>query len=223
MAKKPTFVLNGAEFLAAVHNFTEKECSHLIKSLCENAVFEKVSRVLSDKVQQKFLYLQEGIDANNVKYAEICEKRKANGFKGGRPKKAKDNQPVSNNTEKTPNKKPDKEEEKGKEEESVFIKNNKNKGAETVDNFGFVGAPSVEDVADYAQSSGYTIDPIAFVNWHAERGWRHGKKYMAVDWQKAVRKWYCKENGLSMDEMESMSDICSGILSKVKVVQDDDN
>lgn len=51
----------------------------------------------------------------------------------------------------------------------------------------------------------------------------NGKKYVALDWQKAVRKWYCKENNLSYSEMETMADIAGGILNKIKVVQDEDN
>ena len=85
----------------------------------------------------------------------------------------------------------------------------------------YVGAPSVEEVAIYCKESGYTIDPVAFVKWNSERGWMNGKKYIALDWRKAVRKWFCKENGLSYSEMESMSDICHDMLSKVKGAQDE--
>ena len=85
----------------------------------------------------------------------------------------------------------------------------------------FTGAPSVEDVADYCQKSGYTIDPVAFVQWNAERGWMNGKKYIALDWRKAVRKWFCKENKLSFSEMETMSDVCADMLGKVKAMQND--
>ena len=115
----------------------------------------------------------------------------------------------------------EKDKDKGEESENVFIKNNKNKGAENVDKSGYVGAPSVEEVAEYCKRSGYTIDPVAFVRWNEERGWMNGKKYIAVDWRKAVRKWFCKENGLAYSEMETMTDICHDVLSKVKVVPDE--
>ena len=90
-----------------------------------------------------------------------------------------------------------------------------------MDNSGYVGAPSIEEVAEYCKRSGYTIDPVAFVRWNEERGWMNGKKYIAVDWRKAVRKWFCKENGLAYSEMETMTDICHDVLSKVKVVPDE--
>ena len=85
----------------------------------------------------------------------------------------------------------------------------------------YVGAPSVEEVAIYCKESGYTIDPVAFVKWNSDRGWMNGKKYFALDWRKAVRKWFCKENGLSYSEMESMTDICHDMLSKVTGAQDE--
>ena len=50
---------------------------------------------------------------------------------------------------------------------------------------------------------------------------QHGANHIAVDWRKAVRKWFCKENGLVYSEMETMSDICHDVLSKVKVVPDE--
>ena len=48
----------------------------------------------------------------------------------------------------------------------------------------------------------------------------NGKKYIAVDWKKAVRKWFCKENGIAYSEMEMLANVCSDVLGKVKEVQD---
>lgn len=224
MDRKTSFVFYPAEFLASVYNFTNCECATLIKALCEYALYGKITKNLSEKVQDRFNFLQAGIDENNRKYFETCEKRKAGGSKGGRPKREKENLKVSEPPPNSANEKPDKEKDKDKgDEESgyVFIKNNKNKGAENVDKSGYVGAPSVEEVAEYCKRSGYTIDPVAFVRWNEERDWMNGKKYIAVDWRKAVRKWFCKENGLAYSEMETMTDICHDVLSKVKVVPDE--
>lgn len=83
----------------------------------------------------------------------------------------------------------------------------------------YVGAPSFEEVAIYCKESGYTIDPVAFVKWNEARGWMNGKKYIVLDWRKAVRKWFCKEKGLSFSEMKTFSDICGDVLGNVKAVQ----
>ena len=39
-----------------------------------------------------------------------------------------------------------------------------------------------------AKKLGIAVDVPAFMAWHNERGWRHGKRYVALDWQKAVRQ-----------------------------------
>lgn len=73
---------------------------------------------------------------------------------------------------------------------------------QNVDNFGYVGAPTAEDVAAYCYEIGIAINVPAFISWHNERGWKHGKKCIARDWQKVIRQWYCKDNELSLHEFE---------------------
>ena len=71
-----------------------------------------------------------------------------------------------------------------------------------MDNTTFIGAPQVEDVAQYCSEIGMAIDVPAFMSWHNERGWRHGKKYIALDWKTAVRKWFCKDMNVPFEEFE---------------------
>lgn len=219
MEKKTSFILYPADFLAAVHNFKKNQVHDLIIALCEFNLYGRFSFNLSDTVKERFDVLQNIINVNNAKYAEICEKRKASGAKGGSKSKAKSKQTSEINTSPPPEEK-EKDNESVNESDDVFIKN-KNKDEKIVDNSVFVGAPTVEEVATYCQESGYTIDPEAFVRWNEARGWMNGKKYIALDWRKAVRKWYCKENGLSNSEMELMTDICKDMLSKAKAVRHD--
>ena len=214
MDKKTSFVLYPAEFLAAVHNFKKNQICDLIIAMCEFNLYGSVSLKLSGIIQDRFNTLQETIDLNNAKYLEICEKRKVSGSKGGSKRQAKIKQ--------TPIKiisPPPTEMKKENESETDNEDENKDKEPEVVYNSGYVGAPTIEEVSEYCQSSGYTIDPVAFVKWNEARGWMNGKKYIAVDWRRAVRKWFCKENNVSYSEMESMANICSDVLSKVKVVQ----
>lgn len=203
MDKKTSFVLYPADFLAAVHNFRKNQIADLIIALCEINFYGDVSFKLSEPVKKRFEAIQDTVEKNNAKYKEICEKRQAIGSKGGSKSLAKALTP------------PPGESEKENESDNEY----KNKEALSVDKQVYVGAPSVEDVAAYCQESGYTIDPAAFVRWNEERGWMNGKKYIAVDWRKAVRKWFCKENGLSYSEMETLTDVCSDVLGKVKAVQ----
>lgn len=223
MDRKTSFVVYPADFLAAVHNFKKGQIVDLIVALCQLNLYGKVDLKISDIVQEKLTSLQKTIDMNNARYAETCEKRRSSGSRGGKQKVANAKQTFSKQKSFANNLPAGEEEEQDKEQDkesdNVFIKN-KNKERDNVDKLEIGCVPSVEDVAAYAKESGYTIDPVAFVKWNSERGWMNGKKFIGVDWRKAVRKWYCKENGLSMSEMETMADLAGGILSKIKVVQD---
>ena len=214
-SKKTSFILYPADFLAAVHNFKKNEVADLIIALCEMNFYGDVSFKIAGRVQQRFDMLQETIDKNNAKYLEMREMRQANGAKGGSKRQAKLKQSSSKPQANTTNSPSDESE---NENESVNVNESvdKDKGSASVEKSDFVGALSVDDVAAYAKESGYTIDPVAFVRWNEERGWMNGKKYIALDWRKAVRKWFCKENGLSYSEMETMTNVCSDMLSKVK-------
>lgn len=220
MDKKTSFVLYPADFLAAVHNFKKGQIADLIVALCEVNFYGEISLKLSDVVKKRFTALQDTINKNNAKYLEICEKRQANGSKGGSKNKAKGKQNLSNQ-EANSQTLPPSESEKDIESEygNESGKGEENKDPEAVNNSKYVGAPTVEEVAAYAKESGYTIDPLAFVKWNEERGWMNGKKYIGLDWKKAVRKWFCKENNISYSEMETMSDICADVLGKIKEVQ----
>lgn len=218
MDKKTSFVLYPADFLAAVHNFKKSQIADLIIALCEINFYGEVSFKLSEPVKKRFTAIQDIVEKNNAKYKEICEKRQANGSKGGSKIKAKSKQKLSKSSAKDITSPPS-ESENENESDNVYESGDINKEPETGDKSGFVGAPTVDDVAEYCRESGYTIDPMAFVRWNEERGWMNGKRYIAVDWRKAVRKWFCKENGIEFSEMETMADICSDVLGKVKAVQ----
>ena len=218
MDKKTSFVLYPADFLAAVHNFRKNEVADLIIALCETNFYGGVSFKMSGLVRQRFEMLQETIEKNNAKYLEMREMRQANGAKGGSKRQAKLKQ-SSSKTQATTTTSPSDESEKENESVNVNDSGEKDKAVESVDKQEYVGAPSVDEVAAYAKESGYTIDPVAFVRWNEERGWMNGKKYIALDWKKAVRKWFCKENGLEFSEMETMADICADIHTLLKAAK----
>lgn len=213
--KKSSFILYPADFLAAVHNFTKRQTGELIIALCEYNLYEKISLKISNDIRDKFNVLQKIIDGNNAKYLEICEKRKISAKQKVSKTKAK----VKQNTNKAltkPLTDSPTENESEKENESDNDKDNgcRKREPETVDKSDFIGAPQAEDVTKYCLETGIAIDVPAFMDWHKERGWRHGKKYMALDWKKAVRQWYCKDAGIPLTDFEAQlsgdkNDICS--------------
>ena len=52
--------------------------------------------------------------------------------------------------------------------------------------------PSVDEVSAYCQERGSGVDPQAFVDFYASKGWMVGKNKMK-DWRAAVRNWERKE------------------------------
>lgn len=52
--------------------------------------------------------------------------------------------------------------------------------------------PSVNDVQEYCEEKGYQIDPEAFVDFYAAKGWKVGNQPMK-DWKAAVRTWTRRE------------------------------
>ena len=229
MDKKTTILLDTAGFLAAVHNYKKSEIADLIVALCEFNLYGCTSVKLTDMKKIHFDAIQEIIELRNSRWLKTCETNAQNAKKRSSNRKATAErnsselpEPAQTVRSQDRDKENDSELDEDKDTDNDFInKNDKDKERENVDKSRYVGAPSVEEVAIYCKESGYTIDPVAFVKWNSDRGWMNGKKYIALDWRKAVRKWFCKENGLSYSEMESMTDICHDMLSKVKGAQDE--
>lgn len=221
-SKKSTFIMYPTDFLAAVHNFTKRETGELIIALCEYNLYEKISLKISNDVKDKFNVLQKIIDGNNAKYLEICEKRKINAKQKTSKTKAKDKQNASKTETKPFTDSPtENESEKENEADNDLDNGCREREPETVDNTTFIGAPQVEDVAQYCSEIGIAIDVPAFMSWHNERGWRHGKKYIALDWKKAVRKWFCKDINVPFEEFEQQIYDKQNEIGKVKAVQND--
>ena len=218
-SKKSTFIMYPTDFLAAVHNFTKRQTGELIIALCEFNLYEKISLKISNEVKDKFNVLQKIIDDNNAKYLEICEKRKNNAKQKASKPRAKVQQTDSKTSAKLLTDSPtENESEKENESESDNDNGGREREVQNVDNSGFVGAPSADNVADYCKELGIAVDVPAFMDWHIERGWRHGKKYVALDWQKAVRQWYCKDAGISITGFEAELAARQNELGKGKAV-----
>ena len=49
--------------------------------------------------------------------------------------------------------------------------------------------PTVDEVREYCEGKKNGIDPEAFVDYYAARGWKYGPGRPVVDWKAAVRTW----------------------------------
>ena len=112
---------------------------------------------------------------------EFREKQRANGMKGGRPKKPTETQTKPNNN-------PEETQTEAKEKPPVPIPVPVKKEIPTVSRKKVFTPPTVDEVAAYVLEKGYPVDPDRFVDFYTTKGWMVGKNKM-VDWKAAVRTW----------------------------------
>lgn len=201
--KKSSILIYPADFLAAVHNFKKSEVADLIVAICEFNLFGSTSVNLSEMKKTRFDIIQQVISRHNEKWLQMCEINAQNARKAASKRKANAKRADSEVIQfPSTGRKQESEKEKESESDKVLDNGCRDREALVGDNLVFVGAPTVEMVAGYCTEIGIAINIPAFISWHNERGWKHGKKYIAQDWQKAVRQWYCKDNEISLHEFE---------------------
>ena len=221
--KKTSFVMYPADFLAAVHNSRKNEVADLIIAICEFNLYGSTSVKLLGLKKDRFDSIQRVITAHNERWLQMCEINAQNAKKGASHRKATAKRADSELHTTPPSGRPlESEKEKESEIENV-LDNDSDSGCrerevQNVDNSGFVGAPSADNVSDYCKELEIAVDVPAFISWHNERGWRHGKKYVALDWKQAVRKWYCKDAGISITSFETELAARQNELGKGKAV-----
>lgn len=123
------------------------------------------------------------IDRDAEKYEKKCDQLRANGALGGQANATKCYQ-MQPNAPQMPPKEKEKEKEKAREKE-----NGKEKQAkESADKPHRFAPPTVSEVAAYCRERNNGIDPQAFVDFYASKGWMVGKTKMH-DWKSAVHTW----------------------------------
>ena len=120
------------------------------------------------------------IDANNRRY-ENGKKGGEYGKRGGRPKNPTETpiKPLKNPTE-TPNVNVN-------ENVNVNVNGNVIKEYSAAKQRRFT-PPTLQEVTDYINSKGYSVDPQAFIDFYESKGWMIGKNKMK-SWQSAIGTW----------------------------------
>lgn len=184
MASKFTCFEKFGEVLELLEEDDKKELSYAIMMY---GSFGEEVEITSTLVKVAFTSFKEDIDNS--------KKAKNDGKKGGRP--STKNPPLEK--EETPlleNEKPpflEKENPPFEKNESQTKPNQTNTnqtkpiGKEGVSRKRFT-PPTTEQVATYAKSKGYSVDPQRFCDFYASKGWKVGSTPMK-DWQAAVRNW----------------------------------
>lgn len=140
--------------------------------------------------------IKRDIDEANQSAAEYSAKQSENGKKGGRPKKALENEKATE-TQKTQAffEKPKKDMDNG-----LRTKDNippispsgdisPQRGEPTAEKRKRFVAPSVDEVRAYCKERGNRVDPQRFVDFYTANGWTQGRGKPIKDWRAAVRTW----------------------------------
>ena len=133
-----------------------------------------------------FDFIASDIDRAEEKYNATCETNRNNGSKGGRPRKQQEPTETEQN--------PEKPTETEQNPEKPYIKDkNKDidKEKEKNSNRRFT-PPSIQEVTDYCLERGNGINPQAFIDFYASKGWKVGSQPMK-DWRACVRTWEQRE------------------------------
>lgn len=143
-----------------------------------------------------FKTIREYLERDFESYQLKCEMNRINGSKGGRPKgstkkpnETEKNRTVISKTEANPS-----ETEKNidyaygheLEHELEEIEGGKAHVKKRSKKF---EPPSVEEVRQYIESEGYSIDAQQFVDYYEARGWELSKGRKVKDWKACVRTW----------------------------------
>lgn len=172
-----------ASFFDAVSRIKKKaDRADAYDAICAYALREEAPDFskMSDAAQIAFLLIKPNLDSS---------RRKAKSGKEGGSKKANGKQneskPEANGKQEEHESEKEKEKEKEGEIENECYPPTPLPGGTKAKRF---IPPTVDEVAAYCQERGNGLDPEAFVDFYASKGWMVGKNPMK-DWKAAVRTW----------------------------------
>lgn len=186
-----------ARQLSAIKRLTDTQKARLFEALLVYAGGEEPT-FTDDVVMIAFDFFRAQIDADTQKYIETCEKRREAGSKGGKQKQAnvanatkckqmlpndsKRGKPYHNDNDN------DNENDKDKDlKEKELLCSSKKKEQQQFNK------PTLQEVADYCYSMGYTFSPEAFHAYYESNGWKVGRNQMK-NWKAACVTWQKKES-----------------------------
>ena len=168
-----------ASFFDAVSRIKKKaDRADAYDAICAYALREEDPDFskMSDAAQIAFLLIKPNLDSS---------RRKAKSGKDGGSKKANGKQSGSKQEANCKQEKDESEKEKEGEIENECYPPTPLSGGAKAKRF---IPPTVDEVAAYCQERGNGLDPEAFVDFYASKGWMVGKNPMK-DWKAAVRTW----------------------------------
>ena len=143
-----------------------------------------------------FEIMKEQIDKDTEKYQKKVEKNRESGKLGWQATAKRMASECQANGKRMPT-----DNDNDNVNDNEVISNDITKGAKTRKRF---IKPTVEEVREYCQERGNTVDPDTFVNFYESKGWVVGKSPMK-DWKAAVRNWERVRTETSKPPQETFS------------------
>lgn len=168
--------------------FSDTEVGRLVRAMI---AYKSSGTVPEFRGNERFIWpaIKREMDEDSEKQGEISLRRSAAGKEGALAKKAKASQnkqnkqmlSASGKTSKCHKDIGERKEETGEGlEEKASLRTPKRS---------VFAPPSVEEVAAYCAERNNGIDPQAFVDYYAARGWKYKGSVPMKDWKAAVRTW----------------------------------
>ena len=156
------------DFNETTQDLTDEQCGRLVRALVDYANGEEPE--LSGMELMAFRFLKGSIDRNE----RLSAVRAIAGSKGGKQTQA--NRSNSKQAEANASK-----------NEQTPINNDKDTNKNNNNQRRFT-PPSLEDVTAYCLERGNGINPQAFIDFYASKGWKVGNQPMK-DWKACIRTW----------------------------------
>ena len=165
------------EYLAKTAKLTDEEVGRLFRALMDYHANGTVAD-LDGRESIAFDFIREDIDKSEEAYANKCRQASENRRKGLNHKTTDDNDSQRPSTSVN-----------GTDHNNINKSNvNKNNNKE---NKRFT-PPTLQEVTDYCQERGNSVNPERFIDFYSSKGWKVGNQPMK-DWKACVRTWEQRE------------------------------
>lgn len=190
-----------ADYLNILKDLSDVRRGRLMLAVMEYAFCGEVAQLRGEE-RLAYRMICSQIDRDREKYDETCQRNRANGSKGGRPRKKAAAEDENPGVSEKPKEKEKKKEKKNKKE-NINDRENENESSSSgcgdcadaqPEHHTPQGRPTLEIVKQYCLDHQLRfVDPEKFYDYYSANGWRMGHTAM-VDWQAALRNWNRKDD-----------------------------
>lgn len=198
-----------------INNLPDEAAGELIKMICKYSFDAGTDVSNNEMINAMFMMIKAKLDEDSDSYEEAVKKRSEAGKKGMKKRWNDNNAITDDNTVITNdnNVKPEitnitvSVSDSVSDSVSVSDKDKKKKGRFT--------PPSLTEVKAYCLERNNGIDPEAFIDFYASKGWKVGNQPMK-DWKACIRTWERRDDGRASpkENKGKFDDIAARLISE---------